>query len=279
MAMIEKVSGIRIAWVGYRQGPFQFLTAQLKSAGLELSFLSQEESISCANCDRIVYVSEDRLGLPKLIEMAESNIIPTAIALGDWHMGAGRTGLRESTIPLLPWYRFWDSWLNWLTHDLQEFYPAPPRNFHALTPEWQRCDAGRGLLLAGDHESLVTWQAIADATGCTVDCLRWTETEGIVPNQAWDWVLWDDGCVPTTQADEARKKVEIQWKRLHERLPNALKIAACILPQWSRWSVLQELGANELIAKPESGVSLGRVLYSIQHERKVDTQTKMPGQG
>ncbi|MEM7558652.1 MAG: hypothetical protein AAF394_05985 [Planctomycetota bacterium] len=91
-----------------------WLKRQLSMVSHEVVEISWQDLSASASLDRIVAFCESRIDMPEILENLADCFVPSAIATSSWHLGAGRTGLRETTTPTIPWYRFWDAWLNWL---------------------------------------------------------------------------------------------------------------------------------------------------------------------
>lgn len=257
-----------------------WLKRHLSVVGHELVETSWEDIADSTSLDRIVAFCESRIEMPEMQDNLANCFVPTAIATSSWHLGAGRTGLRETTTPAIPWYRFWDAWLNWLELDLNQIYPVPPRHLHSLVPsEWANIPELNGLIVAGATEQLEAWTEVASELGQQTVALHWPELEGTgseLEPEALDWILWDDSCLDTcvqfASSDESSPRNIAQlaqqfelMRKLTKTSPQASLFAATIHPHWQTWEQLHALGALAIIAKPESGIALGRVLNHLHH--------------
>ena len=255
-----------------------WLKRQLTTVGHEVVDISWEDLSGSASLDRIVAFCESRVEMPEMQENLANCFVPSAIATSSWHLGAGRTGLRETTTPTIPWYRFWDAWLNWLELDLNGVYPIPPRHLHSLVPsEWANIPELKGLIVTGATEHLETWTEVASELGQQTVALLWAELEGAGSEfepEALDWILWDESCLDTCNQFVSSNKSSPRnitqlaqqfelLRNLTEKTPQTPLFAAIIHPHWQTWEQLHALGALAIIAKPESGVSLGRVLNHL----------------
>ncbi|MEM7558653.1 MAG: hypothetical protein AAF394_05990 [Planctomycetota bacterium] len=169
---------------------------------------------------------------------------------------------------------------------MNQIYPVPPRHLHSLAPsEWASVPELNGLIVAGATEQLETWTEVASELGQQTVALLWSELEGAGSEfepEALDWILWDDSCLDTcaqfASSDESspRNIAQLQQqlkllRKLTKTTPQVSLLAATIHPHWQTWEQLHALGALAIIAKPESGVGLGRVLSHLHNNtaRKV----------
>ncbi len=278
---------LKIGWIASESGSEcsgkheeDWLKRQLSTVGHEVVEISWEDLSASASLDRIVAFCESRIEMPEMQENLANYFVPSAIATSSWHLGAGRTGLRATTIPTIPWYRFWDAWLNWLELDLDQIYPVPPQHLHSVTPsEWASIPQLNGLIVAGATEQLETWTEVASELGQQTVALLWSELKGAgseLEPEALDWILWDDSCTDTcaqfaSSSEPAPRniaQVAQQFellRKLTKITPQALLFAATIHPHCQTWKQLHALGALAIMAKPESGVGLGRVLSHLHN--------------
>lgn len=230
--------------------------------------------------DRIVVACEDRPSYPlQLIAWLQLQFpeIPLAVATGTWWAGAGRTGIRPTSHLTIPWYRWWDSWTDWLEGSKPGLHsPCVTPTAHTGVPSTSVSRAsGHGQIIAGRKDMAETWAIFARASGCTVEsqtdddeakgishqvCDDAKSTAGQSKAVQQDWVLWDDSCLDTTASQQVADQL-IPWiRKVRLENPNACILCALSLPRWSIWKQALEAGADELVVKPTAGFDFSRIV-------------------
>lgn len=252
----------------------------------ELSIAPELLHAHCRNgLDRIVVACEDRISYPQqLLVWLQRHYpeIPQAVATGTWWEGAGRTGIRQRSHLVIPWYRWWDSWTDWIEgNNTRMLSPCVTTTTHigvAAQPA-EQCSQ-HGQVIAGRQDMAETWAIFARASGCTVESrlhnnlcqedlyqgksseLQAEEKSEVGPNKTakQDWILWDDSCLDTIENRSASDQLIPLIRKARLENPNAVILCALSVPRWSTWKQALEAGADELVVKPTAGFDFSRIV-------------------
>ena len=277
--------GSLVGWVGARTGCFAWLRRRITDAGFEIYDF---DSGASARLQRLIIATTDRISIDRHIsDLSAFEEVPTALATDSWWMGSGRTGLREFPQPLLPWFRWWESWHPWLHGESQQYFSAlPHRHMHAIVASGCNSNRQRGqselplgrLAIIGHCVRTISgWKEVAETAGWEVTLLSPTNLEPMADSEKkwstspsfsladqneYDHVLWDDSSLNTCNREGrgAPDSIKRILKRIRSSFPDATIVAACSLPHWNEWESMQQAGAQEILTKPETGLGLARLL-------------------
>lgn len=253
-----------------QDGELNWLMERLADSCAELEHINRSELLEAKGLDnfgstsslrsRIVFCCPDRLSYrPALFHQLARTApdIPAAIATSSWWEGSIRTGVKHSTLPFIPWYRWHDGWTNWLTgHCPQLFSPLPARPLGRLGKSSlaQYCDVH---ILANDKAIAKSWESYLSSedlrqrqyTTSSFHGLDECRQAGRAPPEL---VLWDDSCLGSTPLYSPKIQSEIgrQIHSLHQTWPNATLATAFTMPRWETWQTAMSAGADEILGKP-----------------------------
>lgn len=163
------------------------------------------DRIDCG-VERIVVACVNRLDYPvELIDFLQQTCpeIPLALASDSWWDGRRRTGLPTPGQLSLPWYRWWDGWVDWLEGRSPALFEAAPAAWPVLSSQGAAAATGmRGLIVGNCRQTTAAWALVANTAGHTSECISWQRFQQQFPTQ-WTrplphWVLWDDTCLDTS---------------------------------------------------------------------------------
>lgn len=273
--------GSSVGWIGARTGCFTWLRERITDVGFELYDF---DSGSPDGLQRLIVATTDRINIGRhATSLRAFEEVPTAFATDSWWLGSGRTGLREFNQPLVPWFRWWESWHPWLHGESgQHFSALPNRHLHAIVAnersskrelEHKNILLGRLAIVGHCASTISGWKEVAETVGWQVTWLSPTNLEPIpdcsnrrppisstdfANPQAYDLIIWDDSSLDTANREGHEAPESI--KRIRTSFPDTTIVAACSLPHWNVWEKMQLAGANEILTKPETGMGLSRLL-------------------
>ncbi len=294
----------RVVWIGPTSGDLGWLRDRLvryveQSTVRSLTQLSviepaELQTLISTGVERLIFACPNRLDYPRQnVELMEKFCpeVPLAVAIDSWWDGAMRTGIGPTDHLTLPWYRWWDGWIDWLDgRRPQLFGPcqtpyafsyddavARPTRFdssHNYSADGNPKNQTRGLIVGNCRQTTEAWQLVADSLGHQAEVVLTHEFYGRTPSQTVQWVLWDDTSLDTrpsgaqqTTPDQALPDFFAKLSRTH---PAALGIAALNMPRSAPWhpflrhpdpsQTAPALQKYEFFAKPSSGLALRRIL-------------------
>ena len=119
-----------IGWIGHHRLALQWLQDRIRSAGFEIVDFGKVEP---RGVQRIIVEAPDRTSIDSQ-QWSAFPEVPVAIATDNWWDGSGRTGLKEFGKPLIPWFRWWESWIPWLQEHPRSICRPYPRGTFTLLP-------------------------------------------------------------------------------------------------------------------------------------------------
>ncbi len=292
---------VDVVWLGYSRGALGWLRQQIEQRYATKAMISLDGELPALvrqGVGRIVVACQDRVGYPgKLMAQLSEQYpeIPTALAVDSWWDGSGRTGLGRTSHLVMPWYRWWDSWVGWLDgSESQLLDPCPGSSAHSRLSRPARAQptrqplamVGRGLIVANCKATAAGWVQLAQQ--CRLDAISRSPREFYLTNSidpkvsvgarvppAPDFILLDDSSLDTTPSyseslsplspdNLAPGHEDAHLMRLVQaakhRFPDAILCAAVSVPRWRSWERALASGAHEIIVKPNSGLALRRIL-------------------
>jgi hypothetical protein len=289
---MDSRDGLNCIWVGPTTGGLGWLREQMLAwqfDGRTLSIVHEStlfepaavEKAVCAGIDRIVLSCSERMNYPA--EAVSSLLqaypeVPLAVATDNWWDGSRRTGLGTVDHLLLPWYRWWDSWVDWLAARSAGLFgpcqlptPLPQRRraVVALPPAPTHGSTLPGYVVANCRQTAQAWMGVAQALGCQVTAMSSAAFRSHLfdrhREKASAWVLWDDSCLDTASGPQAAdEQLRRFFDDLGQQWPEAAGMAALSLPRHDSWQAIQSTkpanAVRELIAKPSNGSSLHNCL-------------------
>lgn len=282
MAWIGRPQG-GLAWLHQQIGGFLADHSQLRlelhpEAWLDTSPAEWPLKLSQNRTQRIIIALENRVQLnPRLIERLQTldTEIPLAVATDTWFDGSRRTGIGETGLLVLPWYRWWDGWRNWLAGSQSELFNSyvAPSEFLVGSlsdaaeplrdqPSGART-ASRGLVVSDSGQTGQAWCLIASRYGSHAKRLSSREFNAQLTSQAAqappaDWILLDDSA-DICQFEQSSGPLDLV-ANCRATLPRTKIILACSMPRADQWLPLSLTGHCELLAKPTVGSSLHQIL-------------------
>lgn len=191
---------------------------------------------------------------------AEFPEIPMALAMSDWWLGARRTGIGhpvQQNHVCLPWFRWWDGWIQWLKGEAESMFGPLPSSIPCGGPNQQIDSTSKTILLiAKGQEAICSWQ-MAFKGHRFLD--KSNKADSVDRPFSWgrdacnpDWILWDDSQLNTCHGSEANlHSATEQLKRLQAEFPGSRLIVAWTAPRWSVIEPFNRAGIHfELLAKP-----------------------------
>ncbi|GAB5404238.1 MAG: hypothetical protein Aurels2KO_24690 [Aureliella sp.] len=280
---------LQVGWVGGHAGGLEWLRNAVSEHSqvtlLKLTLpadprdqpLPTLDSLPSGGIQRLIVSASNRSHLdhPTIHRMQQiAGEIPLAIAGDTWLDGSRRTGSGETGTLLLPWYRWWDGWHEWL------FRPTEPTlrawttpTAHLTAPESVSLEPARpaalpkGLVIADCQQTAAGWRASIsynpyDTQPSSIDCISSCQ----LPNWQGDpeWILVDDTAdfLQIEETDGPMKGAQA----LRGRFPDATIVIATTICRADQWLPVQEIPDCELIAKPSTGRSLRYLLnYQLRH--------------
>lgn len=229
----QHTSASGLAWL--RQRMQQFQTAQRQVALIDHSWPLGSGQRSHHDCqrlmdridcgvERIVVACVNRLDYPvELINFLQQTCpeIPLALASDSWWDGRRRTGLATPGHLSLPWYRWWDGWVDWLQGCSPALFEVAPAPWPMLSSRPPATSAGmRGLIVGNCRQTAEAWALAAATAGHAAACVSWQQFQQQSPTQ-WSqllpqWVLWDDTCldtIPLQAVPKARAGRVTPWEK------------------------------------------------------------------
>jgi hypothetical protein len=229
--------------------------------------------IGSTGLDRLILVCADRISYPaKELVLWQRYFpdVPVVAAVGSWWDGARRTGIGEVEHLLLPWYRWWDGWTDWLS-GVQPSLFGPCHVAAERMPGVQgssKAERGtrRGIIVANCRSMAEAWLGLVNSTGAEATTVSSQAFADWTPRSDIDWVVWDDSCLDTfpglcqagTPQFEDRALLDF-LALVSDRFPSALTIVASSMPRIDQWRAAAEGGAREFIAKPSCGRALANI--------------------
>ena len=274
----------RIAWFGPRKGGLGDLYDRLVddrentvtyACAASCPQSEQLAPICDTPVDRIIFSCPGRLDYPlDAIAWLSQHCphIPFAIALGPWWEGARRTGLSSVGHVALPWHRWWDGWTLWIEGSHPELFGPciTPPTYHAswalraerpIRPKETAPTLG---IVANCHVTAQAWKIACEAIDFDALAMPITEFEQDSPKNL-DWIIWDDTCLNSTTGQTVSEAGVSFFRTTRRRYPAAILCAAITIVRWEDWVQLKRAGADELLSKPTTGLSLHRLTRS--HEQ------------
>lgn len=216
-----------LAWLRQRMQDFQSaqrgvtLIDQAWSPGSGQASLGDRqrlrERVDCG-VERIVVACVNRLDYPvELIDFLQHTCpeVPLALASDSWWDGRRRTGLPTPGQLSLPWYRWWDGWVDWLEGRSPTLFEAAPAEWPVLDGQVPAVATGmHGLIVGNCQQTTAAWALVASTAGHTTECISWHRFQAYFSTQ-WTqplphWVLWDDtslDTIPVHIGPKASKKM------------------------------------------------------------------------
>ncbi len=265
-------SALRVAWCGSRSDGLGWLSDRIAS----FAFVDFHEQLCIEALDalcqqhprRLILSVENRVDYPReLISHLRRAWpeIPLAVAVGSWFDGSRRTGVGAVDHLLLPWYRWLDGFLPWLSpHASPRLLGMWPRVSGESTSESESSREARGVIVCNCQTTADGWLA-ALRLGALKSCRERTSVYAMhtivssdkPAEESVDWILWDDSCLDTFSGSHCHYSATEQLTLLRRFFPDAKLIAATSMPRWIDWQQWILAGADELIAKPNLGVRIG----------------------
>lgn len=278
--MIARNTSATLAWSGQRHEGLHWLWDRLGSRfNIDTRDRLTEENLDdlCQrHPQRLVLAVADRLQHPhaqlEYLRRAWPEV-PVAIAVGNWHDGARRTGWSGRDALQLPWYRWWDGWARWIdpgTPELLQAWPKLTSLEHDIA-----FNVPTGAVFGGCKSTVTSWRSslLGSNALCWFTPTDYRQhTETLAPPA---WILWDDSAVHAVDANVAEQRACQQLAELHKLFPDALLIVATCLPRWDIWERWQTAGAQQLLVKPALGLPLPRLLrthFAASTELQTPTQ-------
>jgi hypothetical protein len=260
-----------IAWCGSRADGLGWLGDRCSSIDdVEISesiCLKSIDLLCTRNPRRLILAVENRLAYPLAeIQHLQRNWpeIPLALAVGTWFDGSRRTGIGVTCHLSLPWYRWWDGWQPWLSVGNAELLNSWPKAAIRRAAHRAGGSSGvAGIVLSNCQQTAEGWRI---GLGCAPESSRWLRlaefqtrfSQADLP--APDWILWDDSCLDTLGGADSISDVGRLFADIREGFPGALILAATCMPRWCDWRQWELAGADQLLAKPTSGVLLWEII-------------------
>lgn len=203
-----------LAWLHQRMQEFQFARRQVSlidhawPVGSErVSPRDRQWLMERINCgiERIVVACVNRFDYPEeLIRFLQQTCpeVPLTVACDSWWDGRRRTGLTTPGHLSLPWYRWWDGWVDWLQGRSPALFEVAPAAWPVLSsPPPVAASSTCGLVVGNCHQTTAAWALVATTAGHGAECISWRSFQQQFPER-WSqrppqWVLWDDTCLDT----------------------------------------------------------------------------------
>lgn len=288
MAVIDKPSQFRLAWIGPDDRTCRYLldriTSECQAQALQATVFKAHrlELDRLPDQDRLILVSANRSDYPH--EAVDSltttdNIVPWGVVTSSWHCGSRRSGDGPVTHWQQPWFRWWDSWIGWIFP--QVIRPAS-RVVNAFSPIVTSLDYAQ----AGHVQpSPITDQAIAIVCACA-------NTAGMLSAQAhhvgWrtqlieslkqfsiderdqpDMVLWDDSMLPCLPSLDLSTVIDKQFRSLLTQVPATQLVVSLGLEHLDLWPRIQSYGCPDILVKPSYALALSNLLSHRTAQRQV----------
>ena len=223
--------------------------------------------------DRIIVALDNRWDFSPEVLQKLSQVwpeIPLAIATGDYWLGARRTGIGTTSHLIMPWFRWWDSWLPWLDGSNARLFGSGSLELPSHRAIRPKPLVQSGHVLGRCANAVEAWCTLAKEFTQSV---TYSQTfNSSLENESFDWVLWDDTELDSCFGpNRAVQQATTQLQRLRQMQPRAIIIAALTLPNWSLWNTLlsavptiedSKMPPIYLLAKPSHGQGLRRIVYS-----------------
>jgi hypothetical protein len=168
-------------------------TSRVALESLICSFDQLADHLQQHPVERLIIACRNRWDYPgpEVRELAEHfPEVPMALAVGDWWMGWRRTGAGHlQSLPhlTLPWYRWWDGWVQWLNGSTStQFGPFPSERLPFDLRLTTSVTSEAGWILWDDSQ-LATWFGFEASLEQAIQQL--TEIQEQRPN-ATLWIAW-----------------------------------------------------------------------------------------
>ena len=290
---------LKIAWLGPQAGALAWLAERLSASvstgnfqtfrapslpvnGIQGGAGGQSpqalfDELVASQFNRLVLACPTRIDYPftwiKALQ-ADYPDLPFAVATDSWWDGSRRTGIGESGHTLLPWYRWWDGWFEWISGENPAIssplpHPSEPYLPTSRIPRLEQAPAG--MIVSNCQATGEAWSMAAQQLGAPARRLSLRsfqqrhasaalQTGAAPPTADIRWVLWDDSCL--NLGDDEHDALGEFFQLTVANYPEAVPIAAFSLPRIETWKIAQSAGARELLAKPNTGRGLQRALQA-----------------
>lgn len=273
-------SKFKVAWFGPHEHGLSWLLAQSQEHSntpiapspipQKKEIQAQLHRISLEGVGRVIVACQNRVDYPRhFLSTLQTRFpeLPFALAVDNWWDGSRRTGIGEVNHAILPWYRWWDSWIDWLdiknTDFLGPFVPPTVISDTRSQTEPQSNGRAAGIVVSNCGQTGEGWQLAAKESGfrsSTMSLSRFV-TDDEIEQARPAWILWDDSCSDTNQ--DLDDTISDLLRRTQIRFPNCVQSVSVTLPRWSCWQKMEQAGAVAMFAKPSTGRALPRMLSQL----------------
>lgn len=271
--MAASCTNLQVAWLGERSNELGWLfdrvshfrtldSCSVNARVWELGIAALEEACR-GGTERVIFACANRVSYPHAeILWLQRNYpeIPAALAMGSYWEGARRTGVGAMPHVAMPWHRWLDGWMDWLDASVPAWFEpcTSPMNYDA-TRELQ-AEPTEGVVIANCRATATGWKFAAEQVEATVRTLSARQAVEIPPATDVDWVLWDDSCQSTAGGLEDDRQALDLLGKLGTSYPRARIFCALTIPRFRDCLMLDALGVEQLLTKPNTGRALQRAI-------------------